>query len=89
MSEESNSVIHIEGTIPPEEWKAFFKKHFTPLPKGSKHPVEAKAKTTGSCEDYGCPHTHPISGGPITGCEVTITGGRVVSVSCHYALKRA
>ena len=89
MPEEKHHIVHvIHGTIPPDEWKQFFKKHFVPGPPGeASGPFQDEAaKTTGSCEDYGCPHTH--GGGAITGCEVTITRGRVVSVMCHYEVAK-
>ncbi len=89
MSEDSKHHQHIiHGTIPPEEWKKFFKEHFVPSPGGAEtgESTEPRAKTTGSCEEYGCPKTHPISGGPLTGCNVEISGGRVVTVYCHYQL---
>ncbi len=86
MSEKQQRPEHvIHGTVPHEEWMKFFKKHFVPSPKGGEPSEAERAKNTGSCEDYGCPHTHPISGTAITGCTVEITNGRVVSVYCHYA----
>src|SRR3954467_10245446 len=76
----------IHGTVPEDEWVAFFKRHFKLSPGGGKEPVKARIKTKGSCEDYGCPTKHPTSGSPLTGCTVEIAGGKVVTVSCHYRL---
>jgi hypothetical protein len=90
MADEKKFAEHvIHGTIPPEEWKKFFKQHFVPSPTGggAGQSSEAAAKATGSCEDYGCPKTHPISGGALTGCRVEISGGRVTTVYCHYELQ--
>jgi hypothetical protein len=90
MADEKKFAEHvIHGTINPEEWRKFFKQHFSPSPAGAGvvESNEARVKTTGSCEEYGCPHTHPISGGALTGCRVEITGGRVTTVYCHYELK--
>jgi hypothetical protein len=87
MSKGSKHPEHvIQGTVPPEEWSKFFRQHFVPSPEGGEvgQSQEAAVKSTGSCEEYGCPHTHPISGTAITGCTVEITGGRVATVYCHY-----
>lgn len=89
MSEQPKHLEHvIHGTIPHDEWMKFFKGHFKPSPagKGPEQVAEA-AKTTGSCQEYGCPGKHPISGTALTGCTVEISHGRVVTVYCHYELK--
>jgi hypothetical protein len=86
MAKESKSAEYvIHGTLDPEEWTKFFKKHFVPSPKGSRGAPEEedRAKATSSCEDYGCPHTH--NGLPLAGCIVEISGrGRVTGVRCQY-----
>ena len=87
MPEDSKHLTHtIQGTIAPEAWVKFFKEHFVKSPAGGGigHPVEAAAKSTGSCTDVGCPSKHPISGTRLNGCSVEISHGRVVSVNCHY-----
>jgi hypothetical protein len=87
MADESKHREHIiRGTVPPEEWIKFFKQHFVPTPAGGAagQSTEAAARATGSCEDYGCPRTHPISGTKLNGCNVEISHGRVVTVYCHY-----
>ena len=93
MSDETKGPVHvIHGTIPPEEWMKFFKQHFKPAPAGKEgeHAIPEAAKTTGSCEEYGCPSSHPISGTKLQSCEVQIVGRKVVSVNCHYeAIKRS
>jgi hypothetical protein len=90
VADEKKSLQHvIHGTVNPEEWKKFFKQHFSPSPTGAvpEQSNEARAKVTGSCEEFGCPHTHPISGTALTGCRVEIIGGRVTTVYCNYELK--
>jgi hypothetical protein len=90
MSDESKHNQHIiRGTIPPEEWKKFFKQHFVRSSGEVGQSGEAAARGTASCEDYGCPKTHPISGGALSGCRVEISGGRVVTVYCRYEMKKA
>jgi hypothetical protein len=87
MSKDPKHLTHtIHGTFPPEEWKKFFKEHFKKSAAGGEveQSNEPLAKATASCQDYGCPGKHPISGTGLTGCTVEISGGRVVSVSCHY-----
>ena len=84
MARESETEHTIYGTVPEGEWMRFFKEHFKPVPHGGSELVEEARKTTGSCEDYGCPKSHPISGTKLTGCTVEISGGRVVGVNCHY-----
>ena len=84
--EAAHETYEIHGTIPEHEWMRFFKEHFKPSPPGHRPEdrAESRAATTGSCEGYGCPSKHPISGTKLEGCNVEIVHGKVVTVQCHY-----
>ncbi len=92
MADQPKSSDHIiRGSVPPEEWEKFLKKHFVPTGKGTHtdggaaSPKASRSPTMGSiCGGLGCPSTHPISGTKLTGCSIVTEHDGSTTIHCHY-----
>ena len=78
----------IHGSVPPDEWEKFLKRHFAPSSTGgaksSSERAAARTSASDICASIGCPTK--FGGGSLHHCSVDVESDGSTTIHCHYAV---